>query len=265
MHVSQLFIYPLKSARGIACQTYAIDTRGPRWDRRWMLVDAQGKFLTQRQHPVMTQLVTVLEDEQLQISAPGMPDLIVPFFYWDMIKSSQPVTVWGDTVPAKYAENHVNQWFSQVLKQECRLVYMAEKTRRAVDPVYAKKGEITSFADGFPLLLASETSLDQFNVWLGETVSISRFRPNLVISGAPAFAEDDWKRIRVGTMEFRVVKPCSRCAIPTLDPQSGERNNAVFATLKQHRQRNDEVFFGQNLLPVGQGQISRGDAVVVLD
>lgn len=265
MHVSQLYLYPLKSARGYSVPQYSLDARGPRWDRRWMLVDEAGQFLTQRQHAVMTQLVSHIEDNELQISAPGMPDLIVPFFYWDMIKSTQPVTVWSDTVPAKIAEGHVNAWFSQVLKQPCRLAYMPEETKRLVDPAYAKKGEIASFSDGFPLLLATEASLQQFNQWLGSDIDIMRFRPNVVITGNTAFAEDEWRRIGIGTLEFHVAKPCSRCAIPTLDPITGERNTAVFATLKKHRSREGEVFFGQNLIASGKGEINVGDAVELLE
>lgn len=265
MQVSQLFLYPLKSARGISVDQYTLDARGPQWDRRWMLVDEAGKFLTQRQHPVMTQLSAHLEENELHLAAPGMPDLIVPFFYWDMIKTSQPVMVWRDTVAAKIAENHVNQWFSQVLKVECRLAFMPEKTRRAVDPTYARQGEITGFADGFPLLLTAEASLEQFNAWLGDSVSMQRFRPNLVIAGCTPFAEDDWRRIRVGSVEFGVVKPCSRCAIPTLDPLTGERNSAVFSTLKKHRSREGDVFFGQNLIAKGKGVIRVGDRVELLE
>lgn len=265
MHVSQLYLYPLKSARGYSVARYSLDARGPQWDRRWMLVDNDGKFLTQRQHPVMTQFVVQVEDNELQISAPGMPDLIVPFFYWDMIKSTQPVTVWRDTVKAKIAEGHVNAWFSQVLKQPCRLAYMPEQTRRPVDPAYARNGEITGFADGFPLLLTTVGSLQQFNQWLGEEIVMPRFRPNLVIEGNSAFAEDEWKRLRIGALEFQVAKPCSRCAIPTLDPVTGERNSGVFATLKKHRSRDGEVYFGQNLIAAGTGEIAVGDKVEILE
>ena len=264
MHVSQLSLYPLKSARGYTVPQFQIDDRGPQWDRRWMLVDEKGQFLSQRKHPVMTQLLVTVEDNELQIQAPGMPDLIVPFFYWGMIKARQAVTVWRDTMPAKIAEGHVNAWFTQVLGQPCKLAYMPEETRRKVDPSYAKSGEITSFADGYPLLLATESSLAQFNEWLGESVEMARFRPNVVISGNEAFAEDHWQRLRIGTMEFQVVKPCSRCAIPTLDPQTGKRNVAVFSTLSQYRSRGDEVFFGQNLLPTGTGELKVGDKVEIL-
>lgn len=261
MHVSQLYLYPLKSARGYSVSRHTLDARGPQWDRRWMLVDNDGKFLTQRQHAVMTQLVARFDDNELQISAPGMPELVVPMFYWDMIKSTQAVTVWRDTVPAKIAEGHVNAWFTQVLKQPCRLAFMPNETRRAVDPHYAHNGELTWFSDGFPLLLTTEASLQQFNQWLGSDIEMARFRPNIVINGNSAFAEDQWQRLRIGTVEFQVAKPCSRCAIPTLDPITGERNTAVFATLKAHRSRDGEVFFGQNLIPQGVGEIHVGDTV----
>lgn len=265
MHVSQLYLYPLKSARGYGVPQYSLDARGPQWDRRWMLVDNDGKFLTQRQHPVMTQLVARFEDNELQIAAPEMPELVIPQFYWEMVKKKQPVTVWRDTVQAKVAEGHVNAWFEQVLKQPCKLAYMPEDTRRPVDPVYAKKGEITGFADGFPLLLTTEASLQQLGEWLGSPLDMMRFRPNIVVSGNTAFAEDGWKRLRVGNVEFEVAKRCSRCAIPTLDPWTGERNPAVFATLKAHRSHDGEVFFGQNLLAAGKGELKVGDSVEVLE
>lgn len=264
MHVSQLYLYPLKSARGYSVPHYALDARGPQWDRRWMLVDNDGKFLSQRQSVLMTQLVARFDDNELQVSAPDMPELVIPQFYWDMVRTTQPVTVWRDSVQAKVAEGHVNAWFSQVIKQPCKLAYMPEQTRRPVDPAYAKKGEITGFADGFPLLLTTEASLQQFSEWLGSPLDMMRFRPNVVVSGNDAFAEDGWKRLRIGNVEFEVAKPCSRCAIPTLDPVTGERNPAVFATLKSHRSRGAEVYFGQNLLPCSKGELKVGDTVEVL-
>lgn len=264
MHVSQLNLYPLKSARGYGVQQYSLDARGPQWDRRWMLVDNDGKFLTQRQLPVMTQLIARFDDNELQIAAPDMPELVIPQFYWEMIKKTQAVTIWRDTVQAKVAEGHVNAWFSQVIKQPCKLAYMPEGTRRLVDPAYAKSGEITGFSDGFPLLLTTEASLALLGEWLGETLDMMRFRPNIVISGNTAFAEDSWKRLRVGNVELEVAKPCSRCAIPTLDPFTGERNPAVFVMLKAHRSRDGEVYFGQNLLPRGRGELRVGDIVEVL-
>lgn len=264
MQVSRLFIHPVKSLGGIAVEQFAIDRFGPVFDRRWLVVDAQGKFLTQRQHARMALVRTALEGDRVTLTAPDRP---AQTFSPADFAGGEPVRVqvWRDECDAVGGPATLDAWLSDFLQMPCRLVFMPETSRRSVNTDYARDGETVGFADGFPLLLANEASLQEVNRRLGFAIGMERFRPNLVVQGTAAFAEDGWTRIRVGQMEFRVAKPCSRCAIPTIDPLTARKQPEVFKTLKQFRERDGEVFFGQNLLPVGQGLIRVGDPVVVVD
>ena len=158
----------------------------------------------------------------------------------------------------------INQWFSERLKRSCRLVYMADVTRRLVDKAYAKQNETVSFADGFPLLLTTDASLQSFNQHLSRPIDMVRFRPNVVISGSLPWEEDQWQAIRIGNLEFDISKPCSRCVIPTINSSTMQKESEVFQVLRDYREKNGEVFFGQNLLPRGIGKISVGDEVELL-
>lgn len=264
MEVTRLYLHPVKSVGGMAVAQFDIDRFGPHLDRRWLVVDREGRFLTQRQHAAMALVRVALNDDQVTLSVPERD--AVSFSPADFVGGeSLPVQVWRDQCNAQAGPAALDDWLSQYLGVACRLVYMPDTTRRAVDPGYAKQGETVSFADGFPLLLTSESSLTDFNTRLSFSIGMERFRPNLVVDGSTPFAEDDWKRIRVGRMDFIVAKPCSRCAIPTIDPTTGSKQPEVFKTLKSYRQRDGEVFFGQNLLPVGTGSVQVGDRVEVLE
>ncbi len=263
MQVTRLFIHPVKSLGGISVPQFSIDRFGPLYDRRWLVVDSQGQFLTQRQHARMALVRTLLEGGRVTLSAPDCEP--VQFSAADFAGgATRRVQVWRDQCDALSGPPRLDAWLSRFLGVECQLVFMPETSRRAVNTDYAQDGETVGFADGFPLLLASEESLQDLNSRMSLPIGMERFRPNLVVQGGAAFAEDGWTRIRVGSMEFRVVKPCSRCAIPTIDPQTAQKQPEVFKTLKSYRQREGEVFFGQNLLPVGTGAIRVGDVVEIL-
>lgn len=244
-----------------------LDALGVKGDRRWMVVDTQtGRFLTQRLLAQMTQLqARWLGETHLQLSAPGMQVLQVA------VPNEQAplraVTIWRDSLAVPDAGDEAAQWLSHWLGRACRLVQVSEPRARQVDTAYAQVGDKVAFADGFPLLLIGQASLDDLSARVGRALPMLRFRPNLVVSGSEPYAEDSWKRIRIGDIEFRVVKGCSRCIMTTLDPQTGERSadREPLATLKTYREREGEVYFGQNLIACGEGQLRLDMPVRVLE
>ncbi|MCF6235517.1 MAG: MOSC domain-containing protein [Gammaproteobacteria bacterium] len=262
LKVSELAIYPVKSFAQITLNSAFVDRFGLSQDRRWMVVDESGQFVTQRQYPKMCLVQQVLTEHGIQISAPGMSDLVVS-------KSShtirQKVTVWGDHCNAQDSGDKAAEWVSRFLGLTCRLVFFPENEFRQVDLSYAQAGDQTAFSDGFPLLLISQASLDDLNERLEVPIEMARFRPNLVVDGCDAFAEDGWKRLRVGPVTFRVVKPCSRCVIPCIDLLTGKRGQEPLRTLSRYRRRDNQVYFGQNLIAESIGAIEAGMVVEVLE
>ncbi|MFT3931470.1 MAG: MOSC N-terminal beta barrel domain-containing protein [Spongiibacteraceae bacterium] len=261
--VSELTIYPVKSLGAINLSRMQIDDFGPADDRRFVVVDRNGRFVTQRDYPRMT-LVTLMQREGfLDFSAPDMPifSLALPR---NVADERQEVVVWRDRIKACDMGDAIAAWLSSYLGCEVRLYYMPNDTVRAVDPQYGRAGDRVSFADGFPVLLIGAASLDELNRALPEPITSLRFRPNIVVAGAEPYAEDTWKRVRIGAIEFDVVKPCSRCVIPSIDPISAEKQPVVAQTLARLRMRDRAIYFGQNLIPRGHGEIALGDEVRVV-
>lgn len=266
MHLSALYRYPLKSARGESLQRAQLDALGLAGDRRWMVVDApRGRFLSQRQLPQMARLQARWQGSDLVLDAPGMSELTVAMPAVDA--SLREVSVWDDSLSVPDAGEAAANWLSEWLGRPCRLVQVPEQRARQVDTEYAQPGDKVGFADGFPFLLIGQGSLDDLCARVGRPLEMERFRPNLVVTGSEPYAEDGWKRIRIGSVEFRVAKPCSRCAIPTLDPLTGERSpdHEPIATLKTYRKGEGGVFFGQNLIADGVGELAVGMPVEVLE
>lgn len=257
----------MKSAAGQALQLSHVDGLGLLGDRRWMVVDsASGRFITQRLLPSMGQVQAHWPDEQdLLLSAPGLPELRVALP--DAAAALREVTIWRDSLQVPDAGDAAASWLSRLLGRDCRLVYMPPAYTRQVDINYAEMGQQVAFADGFPLLLIGQASLDDLSARVGRTLEMLRFRPNLVVAGGEPYAEDGWKRIRIGRLEFRVAKGCSRCIMTTLDPLTGERSEdrEPLTTLKRYRERDGEVYFGQNLIACGSGQLQLGMPVEVLE
>lgn len=265
--ISSLTIYPIKSAAGIAVKRMTIAARGPVGDRDFMLIKPTGEFLTQRQIPSMARLQTELDDtgvlkvhfadsrEQAVTVDPNAADL-----------EAREVRVWRDVVNALDMGDTPADYLSEALGVPVRLVYMPNTTHRQIDKKFADVGRDVSFADGFPLLLISESALENLNTKLPFRIGMERFRPNLVVTGCEPHAEDNWRRLRIGGIEFDIVKPCERCVIPSIDPLSGEKQSEVTRALAAYRRDSQgKVLFGQNLLHHGEGTICLGDEVEVLE
>lgn len=267
MRLSSLHLYPLKSAAGIAVETFDVLPRGPRHDRRWLVVDADGAFITARQVPEMVLIRAEAMGEGLRLSAPGRPDLdVVPPSDGQRLR----VSIWKDVVDAQRADPVADAWLSAYLQRPVRLVRMDAAARRAVDPAYAQPGDEVSFADGYPLLVISQAALDGLNARLADAgrapVVMAQFRPNLVVADAAAHAEDDWTRVRIGEVEFAAVKRCTRCVFTTVDPLRGARRDdgEPLNILKDYRRTPAGITFGMNLIPRGTATLRVGDPVTVL-
>lgn len=267
MKISALNIYPVKSLAGISLQTSELDSMGLKYDRRWMLVSPEGKFLSQRQISKMALIKTKLDKEgQLTLSMQGKPDHSVPCV--TEFNVSMPVIIWDDVVQAKRVGDESDTWLSDVLDTSCHLVYISEDEIRQCDLDYAKQGDRTGFSDGFPILLLSEASLADLNDRLDEPVTMQRFRPNIVVSGCDAFAEDQLKSFSISDVVMRGVKLCSRCVITTVDPETGVRfNMQPLATLMKYRKskagnNSNKVFFGMNVIHESSGRLKVGDTIL---
>ncbi|MEO6103342.1 MAG: MOSC N-terminal beta barrel domain-containing protein [Pseudoxanthomonas sp.] len=263
MHLSSLHLYPIKSCAPLEARSAVVEARGLRDDRRWMVVDAEGRFLTGRELPRLTLVRAQPNAHGLSLQAPGMPTLQVVF---PQAGSTVPVVVWKSEVAALPVATQVDAWISGFLQRPTRLVYMGPHVVRPIVSEHSRPGDEVSFADGFPLLLITRAALDQLNSRLDTPVSMLQFRPNLVIDDAPAHAEDGWKRIRIGELEFDVVKTCVRCVFTTVDPARGERDagGEPLRTLIGYRRTAEGVTFGQNLIPRSLGTLRVGDLVEVL-
>jgi uncharacterized protein YcbX len=260
---SALHVYPIKSCRGVELKAVRFDRLGPLYDRRFMLVDETGNFLTQRELPRMALIEPRLGPTSLQVSAKNMPMLKVAMTQRDAKRIE--VRVWKHHGKAEDAGGNAAAWFSEFLERPCRLVRFPDDDVREVDPAYARAPAQVGFADGFPVLLLSEASLEDLNARMPQKVPMNRFRPNIVVRDCEAYAEDRWKRIRIGELVLDVVKPCSRCAITGVDQLSGLRGEEPLATLASYRARDNGVFFGQNCVHDGPGAIRVGDEVEVLE
>ena len=257
--LSGLYVYPIKSCAGISLQRSELSATGLRHDRRWMLVDETGEFMSQRAHPRMALISTSISDEHLSVDAPGMPDLEVPLRQEN--SKLVDVCVWGDTNRGVPAGEEADRWFREFLQVPCRLVRKPEDDPRLVDSSHAVSGDQVSFADGFAFLLISEASLEDLNGRLADPLPVNRFRPNFVVKGCGPYAEDGWGRLRVGNVPFRVAEACSRCAVTTVDQRTGARGKEPLRTLATYRKSEGEVFFGRNLIHDALGTVRVGDPI----
>ncbi len=269
--LASIHIYPLKAARAVDVDDALVEPWGLAGDRRWLLVDTAGRFISQREEPALARVIVRYTGPgaAISVSADGHGEMSFAAPGPETGAEMLSVTVWSSRVLAAAADKDAGKWFSAYLDRTVRLVYLDDPTRRPVDPEYCAPGDVVNFADGYPLLLTSTGSLDMLADWLVETgdapVPMNRFRPNVVVTGAEPWAEDRWRRVRIGDVCFRVVKPCGRCVVTTVDQRTGERGSQPLKMLGRRRRFGSQLVFGQNIIPEAPGVIRIGDQVQVLD
>ena len=260
--VSELFIYPVKSLGGIGVHSAIITSRGLQYDRRWMLVDENNQFLTQREEPQMALFRTAIENNFITIFHSDNADDKIMLPLQPGPSPIITVTVWDDVCQAQPAEAEINKWFSHKLSMQCKAVYMPENSKRKVSPLHAiNDDDITSFSDAFPVLLIGQSSLDDLNSRLEIPLPMDRFRPNIVFTGGSPYQEDTMKVFRINSINFYGVGLCGRCAITTTNQQTAERVKEPLKTLATYRTIDKKVCFGQNIICKGNGKISVGDVL----
>jgi uncharacterized protein YcbX len=262
MQLSEIWIYPVKSLGGIRLNEATMQERGLEYDRRWMIIDENGKFVTQRFLSKMALIEVALTDSGLKIwnRLESQNAITVP--YEPVTNQARTVTIWDDTVEAVTVSGQADRWLSEQFGQKLELVKMPAQAERKADPKYAKNGENVSFADGFPFLIISQASLDDLNSKLANPITMRRFRPNFVISGTAPFEEDQWTEIQIGDGVFEIVKPCARCILTTINPETAEKGAEPLKTLAGYRKMNNKILFGQNAVAKTLGTIKEGDIVI---
>jgi uncharacterized protein YcbX len=266
LQISELYIYPIKSLPGIAVKHARLTERGFELDRRWMLVDENNLFISQREAPQMTQFVVSIEGHELRVKHKSTQNSInIPLIMPPPSAGrGVSVTVWDDTCAAEFVSDEIDNWFSNALGMKCRLVYMPNNTRRIVDQRYAPENMITSFSDAYPFMIIGQASLDDLNSRLDEPLPMDRFRPNMVFTGGAPFEEDLMEHVTINHIDFYGVKLCARCPIPTINQEDGSKGKEPLKMLAKYRQKNNKVYFGQNLVHKGDGVINTGDTLEIL-
>ncbi|MBB6125156.1 MOSC domain-containing protein [Sphingobium subterraneum] len=264
MHIASLAFYPVKSLRGSALPRASVEQRGIAGDRRWMVVDEQGRFVTRREVPALAHIEAKVSGEGIELRHEELGSLrcAVP---------DHPISVrvWRDTVTARLAGADAAAFLSQAVGRPVQLVYQSDPDIRRVDPAFSDADDLVSFADGYPLLVTTEESLAALNARLSHPIPMERFRPNIVVRGTTGtWAEQGWRRIRIGEVILRLVKPCVRCIVTTQDHLTGLRSHGdePLPTLRALGQRSRSgVVFGQNAIAETTGAIAVGDPVEILD
>lgn len=264
--LTAIHVYPVKALGGISLEESAVTARGLKFDRRFMVINAQDEFVTQREVPKMATVWVEIENDAVILAAADMNGIAFPAEPPEL--PSRMVRVWSSDVLAHTVSAEADAWLSHYLGFDARLVYMPDSSERRINPQHAKAGEVVSFADGYPLLIVAEASLADLNARIvkngGKAIAMNRFRPNLVIRGCEAYAEDRLGEIRIGEAIFRAAKPCTRCQVTTTDQASGElRGPEPLQTLATYRDSPDGVMFGMNLIPVNGATVRVGDAVTL--
>ncbi|MGW9068615.1 MOSC domain-containing protein [Streptomyces yangpuensis] len=270
LHVQALHVHPVKSLAGTAPDAVAVEPWGLSGDRRWALIDPEGTVLTQRRHPRLALAsARPLGGDRIAVTAPGLAELVVEVPEPGPL---EPVSLFGKKVETVVAAGAAADWFSAYLGVPVRLVHLDDPAvRRPVDPDYALPGETVSLADGYPLLLTTLASLDALNALIARgdhpeegPLPMDRFRPNVVVAGAEAWAEDGWQRVAIGDALFRGARECGRCIVTTTDQRTAERGREPLKTLARHRRIGKSLAFGRLLAPLRPGTLHIGDEVRVL-
>jgi uncharacterized protein len=265
LEISELYIYPIKSMAGIALKEARVTATGFEHDRRWMLVDENNRFISQREVPAMAQMKQLIEHNGLRVNFRNETILITFNTPSALSRERVEVTIWDDTSTGEFVSPEADEWFSVMMGVKCRLVYMPDDIERVVDQRYALNNSITSFADAYPFLLIGQASLDDLNSRMDTSLPMNRFRPNLVFTGGDPFEEDSMAHISIAGIDFFGVKLCARCPIPTIDQDTAAKGKEPLKTLSKYRQKNNKVYFGQNLVHKGDGVVTVGDKLKVLE
>ncbi len=259
--LSEIWIYPIKSLGGIRLRSSKVMGKGLQYDRRFMLVDEGGLCMTQREFPKMALFKVSMDKEQVTVTYRGesISFPAVPSF----AEQGKPVQIWDDLVMANEVSADISKWFSVRLDKTCKLVFFPEQNPRAVDAKYKVNDEHVGFADAYPLLVIGQSSLDDLNGRLAEPLPMNRFRPNIVVTGGEPYEEDNWRNFSVGKTHFIGVKPCARCVLTTVNQDTGIKGVEPLKTLAKYRNRDNKIFFGQNVLVVDPLEIKEGDIVTL--
>ena len=261
--VLRLRIHPVKGARGSDVDLMDFDEVGPRFDRRWMVVGADGLFISQRGRPELATVRATVAGGELILAAPGAGAVAVP---------TAPeggrvgVRVWDSHLAVRSVADEADAWLTDFLGAPHRLVHIGDDDVRRTDPAYAE-GHRVGFADGFPALVVTQGSVAELGRRAGRPIPAERFRPNIVISGDPPHDEDQWRRFTIAALDFSGVKLCARCKVTTIDQESGERDpdREPLRSLARYRHLKDKVYFGVNVVHHGRGRIRVGDPVEVVE
>ena len=263
LRLAEIWIYPIKSLGGIRLNHAKVLEKGLAYDRRWMLVDENGVFMTQRNHPTMALFRLTIENRELRIVyGPQSTDHSISLNPTDF-ENGERVTIWDDTVTACEVSKVSSAWFSTILGTKCRLVYFPEENSRAVDPIYKVNDEHVSLADGYPFLIIGQESLNFLNSKLAQPIPMNRFRPNFVYTGGEPNEEDTWRNFTIGSNRFVGVKPCGRRAIPTINQETAEKSDEPTRTLATYRRKENKILFGQNLLATDHQEVKEGDLITI--
>lgn len=263
LRLSELYIYPVKSLGGISLGTAKVEKMGLEYDRRWMLVDEEGLFVSQRKYADLALLQVSLQADGLSVTHKHHPERSISFGFHESTGKPIAVTIWDDACHGIEVSEKVSAWFSAFMDKVVKLVSIPEDEKRMVDPRYAKNGETVSFSDGYPFLIIGQAALNGLNEKLEQAVPMDRFRPNFVFTGGEAHLEDQFATFTIGEVQFSAVKPCARCVLTTVDQLTAVKSAEPLKTLAAYRLINKKVMFGQNLLQHTTGTVRVGDRIRV--
>jgi uncharacterized protein YcbX len=259
--LSEIWIYPVKSLGGIRLSSSKVMEKGLLYDRRFMLVDENGKFMTQRVYPKMALFRLSINDSTLIVQ--HHQDILTIPIVPPLNEPAVSVQIWENIVQAHEVNTTYSAWFTERLDIQCKLVFFPEGYERPVDPAYKVNDEHVSLADAYPFLIIGQSSLDDLNARLKEPVPMNRFRPNFVFTGGEPFEEDHWRNFQIGSNGFIAVKPCARCVLTTVNQDTAEKGAEPLKTLASYRTRNSKVYFGQNLVATHHTEVKVGDKITL--
>lgn len=263
LRLSEIWIYPIKSLGGIRVEQAKVLQKGLEYDRRWMLVDENGMFMTQRTSPALALFKLNIEDNALRITHSQLPIIHNTPLQPTSSEPESNVIIWNDTVRGIEVDPATSAWFSDTLGMKCKLIYFPEKNQRPVDPNYSIQHEQVSLADAYPFLIIGQGTLDHLNTKLDVKLPMNRFRPNFVFTGGTPHVEDSWRNFTIGKNRFVGVKPCARCILPNVNQETAEKGDEPLRTLATYRKQENKILFGQNLLAVDHLEVRQGDVIMV--